>query len=151
MNYGPPDGLRKCLVDGGLFTMPSANEAWPAYVSALPTDPDNILVIYSASSYLQGRIQKNGAVIEHQGIHMHLRATDPKTAYDKLVDLVGEPNNLGFMEKLYLAVVDMDGTNKYIIRSACRRTGILPMGEEVQERRVSYVMNYYLTMYRKLN
>jgi hypothetical protein len=122
-----------------LMTVPSAAGDWPLYISFLPDGPGiahNAGAIYNTTPIKDGRWLKTGAVFQHYGIQIMLRATSEEAGWDKCKTLAGQLDAVANND------VIVSGTT-YRLHNISRVGGINSLGEEPgTKRRRLFSMNF---------
>lgn len=70
----------------GIMTVPSAASLWPFYVDSLPDAPDNAACIFDTTPVKDGRWMRGGAVQQHFGVEVLLRALASTTGWQKCTE-----------------------------------------------------------------
>lgn len=116
---------------------------WPVYYSEEPTDPDSLIAVADTAP-VSGDRTFDGEVHERQGVMIRVRCSDPDLGYAKadalktLIDALA-PN------AAYLV-----GTNRYLIRTVTRTTGVTSVGRTVPlSDRLAWTINALVNL-RKL-
>lgn len=134
----PAQVIQYALVSAGVGALPATGVLWPVYNSQLNDKPDGALCVYNTSGILDGRLMA-GTVIEHPGIQIRVRAAIDADALAKIKE-VGTALD-GFKNKEVVI-----GTTTYVIQNASRKSPIIGLGVEDGTKRVSYTINYTLTI-----
>ena len=77
------DIIRWLLVNLGVGTNTSLNQAWPLYVSNEPTMPDNVITFHDTQGRSDGRSQIDGEIFTHYGFQAMIRSKDHPTGWTK--------------------------------------------------------------------
>lgn len=166
MNYSPADVLRQYLVDAGLVSMPSLTDLeegkapfsegtdWPAFVSTLPINPDNIVVLYDTKGRMHARLARTvrpepantvtSMTIDSPGIQVRVRGVDPPTAYDEMASIWLQ------LDRVKYSTVNMVDGGQYTITSFVKTSCIIPLGTDPQEMRFSYVLNGCISIQKEV-
>ena len=145
LRHSPAQIFRALLVsmDHLVVTNPNVGVLWPVFVSEMPDDQDNCVVICDTGGKYDGRIQRTGDVLTHQGVQVRVRSQNYQDASQKtsyIVKAVDHHTLRGMVQ------IDDD---KYMVQSINRTTNIMPMPpEEHRKRRVSFVFNARMTIWR---
>lgn len=80
-----------------IMTVPTANLPWPLYIGFLPDILKSAGAIYDTNGMLDGRIQKTGKVVEHQGVMIKIctsKYEDGWTKINAIAELLNTVNNV---------------------------------------------------------
>lgn len=138
MHSSPAEVLRKWLVSQGLALDPPTAD-WSCYVAGMPETPDKALCVYETSGILQGRIQRTGETIEHFGIQIRVRAATYQTGWVKARAICDA------FDALQNAQVTLD-THTYKINAVTRKSSILHIGPEQNNKRERFTINFLATI-----
>lgn len=134
--------LREYLILQGLVTLPSVAGNWPMYVSSMPDGDnvdDNAGAAYNTTPIKDGRLMA-GAVIQHYGVQIKIRAVDETTGWNKCSAIAAE------FDRVHNASVVHNGTT-YLLENISQTTGINSLGTEPgTKRRELFTMNYIVTL-----
>lgn len=87
LSHPPARIIRNMLADLGYGTHWDAAGSWPLYFNQLPDSPDNCIAIHDTEGVRHGRDMAAGSVVEHYGIQILVRGSDPTEAYAKANDI----------------------------------------------------------------
>lgn len=131
--HGPDDVIARLLIGAGCATEPSAESAWPVYVSSEPNLPDNCLFTKETAGRLLGFSMPDSEQTEFYGIQVKIRAKDYPTGYPRynLVKLA--------IDQCKATTVTV-GVNTYEVTTV--RTGVVPLGyNNPKDRRWAVYLN----------
>ena len=134
----PAQVIQYALVAAGVGHLPAIGVTWPVYNSQLNDKPDGALCVYNTSGILDGRLMA-GTVIEHQGIQIRVRAAIDADALVKIKAVAAALDSFKNTEVVI-------GASTYTIQNASRKSPIIGLGVEDGTKRVSYTINYTLTL-----
>lgn len=137
----PAEVVHNYLIAQGLTFRPPATDLtkWYSYVAFLPTDPDQIVVLFDAGGDLDGRLMADGTQIIHPNVQVRLRSKDYKTGWNKgeaIADLLQQAK----MIKVTI------GALTYLIHAARMSMPLMPIGQEEKSERWEFTINYRLTL-----
>lgn len=136
----PADVLVEYLVTAtSVVTLPTLRLDWPVFVGSLPNDPDNAVSVRDGGGSMDGRSHKTGDVFEHPGIQITVRGKEQQVSWSKANELAGAL-------KLIRGQSVVFNGNTYRLLNAMKTTPVLYLGEEETKRRVSFGLNYNLTI-----
>jgi len=115
---------------------------FPCFVAYMPEDFDNLIVVYDTTGELDGRIMSTGEVVEHPGIQIVVRAKDYPTGYDKCLQICKA------FEEVKNLPVAISPTETYVVSSITRKSGIISLGidENDRKRRHYFSINFTMTI-----
>jgi len=142
----PAQIVRQYLIDKGIVIDPEepgelytynaipGDGVTPCYVSSLPDDIDQAIVIKDQAGVYFGRRMPDGKSMLHPGIQFVIRSLDYQTGYDLANSIV-------------LAFEAVNNTNTtvntvvYSVKSVYRTSTIIALGEEVGKKRQLFSIN----------
>lgn len=131
LQHSPAEILQQYLVDKLVGVQPSdENAVWPIFVGRLPDQdnvPANCIMVSNTDPNYDGRLMRNGQVIEHPGIQVRCRAVDYPTGYNKIKAVQVK------LDSVRKSEVGIDSAT-YTVSSVKRFGGILQMGTDEQGR-----------------
>lgn len=134
MSHPPSQIIQASLIAGGVGTEPTANAAWPVFVSHLPSTIGNALCVYDTAGKRDGRLMA-GATIKHPGIQIRCRAVDYPTGYAKMKEVEAH------LDAVLRENVALDART-YTIAAVTQTGDILTLGREPDEKaRESFTLN----------
>lgn len=139
LNHSPADVVRKLLItlELGHASPPTSADQWPIYVSAEPTDPDNVITLYDTEGRSHGRVHNDGERQEHHGFQVRVRARTHPLGYAK-AKAIAETLDTG----IYQEVVTMPDDTHYLVHAVSRGSDVLPIGfESPTSKRVLFTIN----------
>lgn len=120
LTHQPSQIVRQLLIDLGLGTN---GGTWPVYYGKTPDLPDSLLVVNDIEPQLDGQLMPSGAVVQHRGIQIMVRAALDADAWlraDALItDLAG----------VLRRVIVVSGTN-YMLQKLANIRGPIRLGME---------------------
>ena len=122
--HSPAEIVQQLLLDRGLATDPELDGAWPAFVSKLPSRPDEALACVDVSGSMHGRLQYNGKVPCHYGVQLILRSRDASAGYVKLNNIA-----VSLTQQLVRQTVAVYTTD-YLVQSVIQASEVLALGRE---------------------
>ena len=126
------------LQSTGLFTLPTANLAWPCFYSHLPDLPPNAACVYRTTGVKDGRIMPTGRTIIKPGFQLRVRGIDDDTAEVKMYAAM----------EVIDAVLDETVTiasTTYLIGSLITVGDVIRLGQNKENRRYEYSLNLLAT------
>jgi len=129
---------------GDIFTLPSAEEDWPLYVSSMPDGDavaDDCGCVYDTSPVSDGREMKDGAVLEHYGIQLRVRSSTYNDGYTQIASA------MEILESLNQVSVSI-GTTVFTLHCCSIFGGITPIGAEpgTTKRRDEFTLNFRVSI-----
>lgn len=136
--------IGQLLLDLNQVTEPRLQKAWPVYLAAMPDGDrirDDVLCVYDTTATLDGRLLEEGTVIEHPGWQVRVRGSKFRIARAKIVAVVKA------LDEYRGGNVVVEGV-KYNIQNISRRSSILPLGleENDRKRRSTFTVNGIITV-----
>ncbi len=83
MYHSPAEVIRWLLVALELGTDPADGAAWPVYATNEPNEPDNCITVYDTTGISDGRSMMDGALWQHHGFQVRVRAKDHHAGWVK--------------------------------------------------------------------
>ena len=118
-----------------------SSDDWPMFIGSLP-DSDNIAddagAIYDTSGVLDGRLMRNGTIIEHEGVQIRIRSVEYNDGWQKINDIMDA------LDAVLNVEVTVDSYD-YVLNSLSRAASIAIMGAD-EKRRYSFTVNYLCTI-----
>lgn len=124
MSHSPAEIVQQLIIDKLLATSPEDALDWPAFVSILPSKPDNALACVDTAGRTHGRIQENGRVPTHHGIQILLRSADPNVGFAKLTEIAAT-----LTQQVVRETVTIEGVS-YLIQALTQVGEVLSLGRE---------------------
>lgn len=125
LSHSPADILTQVLVGLGVASQIEDNTAWPVFAGGEPASPDNCITIYDTEGDYHGRTMVDGAIQEHHGFQIRVRARDHATGYSKITAI---RESLSQSVRQTLVIVD---TTVYQVWAVNKLRGIFSLGLEV--------------------
>lgn len=121
LQNSPAEILRAYLVTAGLVVL-SPDTDWYAYVSNLPNNPDNAVVLYDTEPMRDGKFN-TGEIVQHYGVEVLVRSRDWSVGWAKINAIAG------VIDTVKRTLVVCDGNN-YMVQAITRTSGPTDLGEE---------------------
>jgi len=83
LTHSPAQIIQQMMIDLGVGTDGSLNNAWPIFSTEEPDDPDNCITVYDTTGSDDGRSMVDGKSMQHHGIQVRIRSYDHQTGYVK--------------------------------------------------------------------
>ena len=146
MNYSPAFIISQYLIDEGICVDPSDSGDWPVFVVLLPDGDevdDNALACFDTAPLKDGRVME-GENIFHYGVQILIRsdANDYSGGWTKAKEIESA------MEELNRTEITIDSGNVFRVDSATDTTGVVAIGQEMEnsKRRNLFSCNFLVTM-----
>lgn len=136
MTHSPADVLRNLLVALGHGTLPSADGSWPISVAQEQDSPDDAMTLYDETGRKDGRAMTSGAVYEHHGVQLQLRAASFTTGQTKVDAVV-----TALDQDVESAGVTVDDST-YVVYAVSRPGTTNYLGHEPESRRHLWTVSY---------
>lgn len=147
LTNSPADVLRYALIAAGGGSLPSSGNAWPIAAWQESDLPDNFITLYDTSGNIDGRFQNNGAVQEHPGIQIRVRALNPSDGNTKIRDLL-DIIDLQIRETLVTCNHPVGtGVSMYLIHNVSRKGTVLSLGKDTPTtKRALFTVNLTISL-----
>jgi hypothetical protein len=123
LEHSPADVLRRALIAVNLGADPPATP-WPAYTSAEPASPDNVLTCYDTAD-ATGERDGWGDRSEFHGVQVRVRAATFAVGWTKANAI-----SIAMDKTLVRLLVTMPGGAKYLLEAVTRTSGVLDLGTD---------------------
>jgi len=124
LNHSPADIVRYLLIDLSQGTLPSDSDSWPIHVAREPDTPDSVITVFDTSGRLDGRAQVSGEMLEHYGIQVRVRDTNPVEGFAKAQDIAIALDQTAYQDTITI------NSDTYLVHAVSRTGGILGLGKE---------------------
>jgi hypothetical protein len=118
----PAEILRAYLVAAGVVVLTSPDVDWYAYVSNLPNQPDNAIVLYDTEPIRDGKFN-TGEIVQHFGVEVLVRSRDRSIGWAKINAIAGH------IDAVTRSLIVCNGNN-YTVQAVTRTSGPTELGEE---------------------
>lgn len=132
--HSPADVIAQLLINSGLGTLGTAEEAWPIFVARMPENLDNVISVFDTTGKKDGRYMRGGTVVERPGVLIGVRAQRYEIGYQKakaIRDLIDATDH---------ANVTIDAVT-YTVNSISRTTPIVSLGESEERKNQEFSLN----------
>lgn len=124
LTHSPAQIIQQMMIDLGVGTDGSLNNAWPIFSTEEPDDPDNCITVYDTTGSDDGRSMVDGKSMQHHGIQVRVRSYDHQTGYVKAREIrsafEGVLNKQTSLE-----------TNLYLVECINKIGDVLCLGQDV--------------------
>lgn len=127
LNHSPAEILLEALVDLAKGTDPSSSQGvsdWPVFVSIMPDNPDNVIMITDVAGTDDGRFMIDGERQQHYGITVTVRSQTQNVAFARANSIM-----VALDESINRTSVTI-GSDTYRIQSVSTRPGPIDAGPE---------------------
>lgn len=119
LRHSASDILRHLLFQLGHATIPGTGGLWPAFDSAEPETPDEIITTYTEKGRVYGRNQLTGETIEKLGVQFRVRSLTPYVGFAKASELAAVLDQE--VQNLLVTVTDPSGElSLYVVENVNR-------------------------------
>ena len=140
LHHSPAEVIKNLLIDKGMGTDPSMQQAWPVFAAGSPDKPDSAMVCYDSEPYLDGRTMVDGETQLCHGFMVQFRSAGFAGGYDK-ANAVAD----FFDRTVYLNSVNI-GSAKYLVQSVSRKGDVRHLGKEPGTNRSLFTLNATVTV-----
>jgi hypothetical protein len=124
LDHSPAAVLRQLLIDIGVGT---SQGTWPIKVDNEPDAPDDCITVYNTSGGIDGRNQISGEGLEHPGVQVRVRSSNPTTGWQKIKAIA-----VVLDQSIHLDAVTIDSSS-YIVYAVTRAGSPLSIGSDVSK------------------
>lgn len=146
MSHSPAQILSTWIIEQNLAEAFNSS-SWPSFIARLPDGPEtpvNAIGFFDQQGLKQGRIMKNGEVIDKLGVQIMLRSGNYPDGWSR-IKLIQEALDQVKNETLF---VDFD---YYMIVNCSRTANFIPLGIRDETLRNYFSLNLLLTIRSGIN
>lgn len=143
MTHSPADVVAQLLVDLGLGTDPSSNEAWPIFTSSEPTSPDNAVTTFDTVGNSDGRAMVDGEGFYHYGVQIRIRGANHTTGWTKS-DALQSALLAAYQKTVHL------GSSTYLVHALVNVGTVMRLGTETPtSKRHLFALNLLVSLIQR--
>lgn len=87
MKYTPYRVIAELIKELGLGSNPQDGAPWSVFAQQIPNDPDQAISVFTNGMPTQGRIQRTGETVAHEGFQVRIRDVDQNSAGEKAQEI----------------------------------------------------------------
>jgi hypothetical protein len=142
INATPERIVQQALINGSVGAIWSApvTTNWRVFTFQENPEGDQAIFVHGPAGILDGRNQRTGESVEHFGIQVKIRGKDPEVAKLKALEV-----QKFCTETLKMTDVAVSG-HVYKIHAMTSTSGVIPLGQEEQNRRFWFSTNFTATI-----
>jgi hypothetical protein len=140
LHHTPAQILQQLLIDLGVATDVSDDEAWPVYFGLQPETPDDSICTYDTTGVLGGRDQISGEMQEHYGVQIRVRSEGVNDGVIKALELCSQLDTNVKRESVVL------GASYYLVWAVTRTSTINSLGTDGTSRRRLWTINALMSI-----
>lgn len=133
LNHSAASIIAKWLIDNSYATDSKKCADWPVFVSQMPNEPDEVVVVKDTAGKLGGKLQTSGSTIVYFGVAVRVRGVEYQGTWNKANDLF---NRLSVVRQATVAMPKMVGVpaTNYKIHCVGHASGIAHLGTDAKQR-----------------
>ena len=138
LDHTPAQIIQYMLEDLSLATLPSNGQGasdWPVFLSGLPNDPDNAIMVRDTAGIQNGRFMTDGEQQENFGFTIVIRSNKYTTAFTKAKAI-----KIALQETVLRTSVTI-GSDVYLIQAIHPESGPIDAGKEEESQRRLVTVN----------